>query len=123
MALHRKISMRSVVSPPIALSTFNDMMADGRVDPPDGYVGRWPVWSDQSRERLEQSLTTPRRRPARPPPPNQSAGAPAKPLSTAPRRSSHGSLAPKQREREQPWRAASLSEIRIPRPRKDGDLR
>ena len=55
MALRRKISMRSVVSPPIALSTFNDMMADGRVDPPDGYVGRWPVSSDQSRERLQQS--------------------------------------------------------------------
>jgi hypothetical protein len=56
MAFHRKSAMRGVTNPPIPLSTFNDMMKDRRVPPPDGHLGNAPLWSDESRERLKQDL-------------------------------------------------------------------
>ena len=56
MSFHRKTALRALVSPPIPLSTFNDMVADGRVPPPDAYNGRIPLWGDESREKVKSTL-------------------------------------------------------------------
>lgn len=72
--LHRKIAMRSVTNPPIALSTFNDMMADKRVPPPDAYLGRTPLWEDETREAFRQGLVDAAERPRRKRPAKRAAG-------------------------------------------------
>jgi hypothetical protein len=49
MAFHRKSALRNLTNPPLAISTLNDMLADGRIPPADAYNGRTPLWTDANR--------------------------------------------------------------------------
>ena len=48
--------MRSVVEPPIPLSTFNEMVKDHRVPPPDGTSAVIRCGRTRGRERFKQDL-------------------------------------------------------------------
>ena len=69
MAFHRKSTLLALTNPPIPTSTFFDMVKDGRIPKPDGYLGaRTPVWSDESLEVIKrnfQNFRSPARQPRR----------------------------------------------------------
>jgi len=56
MSFYRKAALRNLTDPPIPISTFNDMVEDGRVPQPDAYNGRIPLWNDESREKVKNTL-------------------------------------------------------------------
>jgi hypothetical protein len=56
MPFHRKAALRALTNPPLPISTLNDMLADGRIPPPDTYAGRTPLWSEETVERIKEDF-------------------------------------------------------------------